>query len=141
MAGTWQKSVLVGKLIADPELIHSKSGDSYCNVTIVTERPTRGKDNSSDFHRVVIFGKTAEAVCKYGFKGGRILVEGTVQNNNYEKNGVRHYGYNIVANSVMIVDFPNNNGPQQQTRRGDDSHPPMDASGAPMMNDDGDVPF
>lgn len=59
----------------------------------------------SDFHNCQAWGRKAELLEKYGKKGDRIVVEGTVQNNNYEdKNGNKHYGYIINISDIDFVE-------------------------------------
>lgn len=53
----------------------------------------------ADFFNFVAFGKTAETISKYTKKGTKILVEGELSNNNYEKDGVKHYGQQIIVNA------------------------------------------
>jgi len=72
----------------------------------------------TDFHNCQVWGKKSELLEKYGKKGDRIVVEGTVENNNYEdKNGNKHYGYIINCSEIKFVetrkDREGDNGNQQ----------------------------
>ena len=96
--------VLIGRLTRDPELRYIPgSGNAVANLNIAVDRPY-SKEKIADFFRVVVFGKPAENCSNYLAKGSQVAVEGRIQNNNYEdKNGVKHYGNDIIANRVEFL--------------------------------------
>lgn len=100
------KVILFGRLTADPETRYTQSNTAVCKFSIAVDRPTRqGEEKQADFFRVTAWGKTGEMVQQYFSKGQRILVEGRLQNNNYEdKNGVKHYSNDVVAERVHFVE-------------------------------------
>lgn len=98
----YNKVILIGRLVADPELLQSANGVSVCKIRLAVNRPSqKGSEAKTDFINVVAFRKTAEFVSKYFAKGGEILIEGSLQNNEYvNQNGEKKQSYVVVADSV-----------------------------------------
>ena len=98
--------ILMGRLTADPEIKTTSSGISFCKFTVAVDRKFADKttgERQADFISCVAWGKTAEFVSKYFSKGKMIIVEGSLRNNNYtDKNGVKHYSYDVVADNVLF---------------------------------------
>lgn len=98
--------ILMGRLTADPDSGQTQSGTAYCRFTVAVDRKFADKttgERQADFISCVAWRKTAEFVSKYFSKGKMIIIEGTLQNNNYtDSNGVKHYSYNVVADSVSF---------------------------------------
>ena len=97
------KIILLGRLTKDIELKETVSGKSYARVGLAVDRPF-SKNKEVDFFNLVAWDKTAEMMSRYFEKGRRILVEGRMQMNNYEKNGVKVNGYDVVVVSVYFAD-------------------------------------
>ena len=84
------KVIMVATLGKDPELRQSQAGKSVCSFSgAVKRRLAKEGDTDTDWFQFTAFGATADFISKYFKKGSKILVEGTLQNNNYdgEKNG------------------------------------------------------
>ena len=84
------KVIMVATLGKDPELRQSQAGKSVCSFSgAVKRRFAKEGDTDTDWFQFTAFGATADFISKYFKKGSKILVEGTLQNNNYdgEKNG------------------------------------------------------
>ena len=100
------KVILMGRLTADPNFSQTQSGVAYCRFTVAVDRKFADKttgERQADFINVVAWRQTAEFVSKYFSKGKMIIVEGTLRNNNYtDSNGVKHYSYNVIADSVSF---------------------------------------
>ena len=97
------KIILLGRLTKDIELKETVSGKSYTRVGLAVDRPF-SKNKEVDFFNLVAWDKTAEMMSRYFEKGRRILIEGRMQMNNYEKNGVKYNGYDVVVVSVYFAD-------------------------------------
>lgn len=98
--------ILVGRLTKDPEVRYTPSQMAVAKFTVATNRPKNDNADapSADFIDVVAFGKTAELIERFFAKGKWIGVQGRMQNNNYtDKNGVKHYTYNVVAGRIDFV--------------------------------------
>lgn len=98
--------ILMGRLTADPDSGQTQSGTAYCRFTVAVDRKFADKttgERQADFINVVAWRQTAEFINKYFSKGRMIIIEGSLQNNNYtDKNGVKHYSYDVVADNVSF---------------------------------------
>ena len=99
------KAILVGRLGQKPELRYTPSQSAVTNVTLATNETRRDASgnniDSTEWHRVVVFGKTAEFVANYLDKGTLIYVEGRLQTRSWEdRDGVKKYTTEIVAQTV-----------------------------------------
>lgn len=104
------KWVGYGRLCADPEFRQSNSGTAICNIRVAVNRSFH-KDGQpeADFINCTAFGKTAELIERYFTKGSAIIIEGTLQNNDYtDKNGVKHYGMVVIINNVSFGESKKN---------------------------------
>lgn len=99
---TYNRVVLVGRLGADPQYRSTTTGKSVCNFNLATNR--RDKDETTDWHRIELWDNLAEIANRFLKKGSQVLIEGRIANDNYEKNGVKHYSYKIVASNLMLLD-------------------------------------
>lgn len=102
---SFNKTILIGNLTADPELKQTTSGVSVCRFSIGVARKL-DKD-VSDFFNIVAWRASAEFVSKYFRKGNPILVLGSLQNRSYEKNGQKMYVTEIIADEVTFVEKKN----------------------------------
>ena len=96
------KTILSGRLCADPEVRVGTSGNAITSFNLAVDRRfKRDGDADADFFKCVAFGKTAEFIEHYFHKGNKILIEGEVRNNNYtDKDGKMVYGTQILINAV-----------------------------------------
>ena len=102
------KVILSGNLTRDPEVRYTQSGTAYAKMGIAVNRPYTSKNTEGqptvDFFNMTSWGKTAEFCGRYLKKGSRVLVEGRIQNDNYEdKNGVKHYGVSIMVDNIEFA--------------------------------------
>lgn len=100
------KAIIVGNLTRDPELKALPSGDKVCSFSVATNRVWKDKDGAkqetADFHNIISFGKQAENIAQYMVKSSQILVEGRIQTRSWEKDGVKRYATEIVAENVQF---------------------------------------
>ncbi|MCD7960178.1 MAG: single-stranded DNA-binding protein [Ruminococcus sp.] len=98
--------ILMGRLCADPELRQTPNGVSTCRISIAVDHRYANKqtgERGADFINVVCWRQTAEFVTRYFHKGSMIIVEGSLQNNNYtDQNGMKHYCMDVVADNVSF---------------------------------------
>lgn len=114
------KIILCGRLTADAEIRYSNDGKAVARFNFaVNRRFKREGDAEADFFQCVAFGKIAETFEKcHVEKGTKLLVDGEMRNNNYEKDGVKHYGMQVVVNSFEFCESKGSSGqatPQPQT--------------------------
>ena len=100
------KAMIFGNLTRDPELKSLPSGMQVCSFSIATNRTYKDRDGkrveSTDYHNVVVFGVQAENSAKYLKKGASAYIEGRLQTQSWEKDGVKHYRTEIVADRVQF---------------------------------------
>ncbi len=100
------KAMIYGNLTRDPEMRSLPSGMQVTSFSLATNRIYNDRDGkrqeSVDYHNIVVFGKTAETVSKYLKKGSGAFVEGRLQTSSWEKDGVKQYRTEIVADRVQF---------------------------------------
>ena len=92
------KVILIGRLVADPETRQTQAGGIVSRYRLAVDRQ-RGKDGQreADFISCVAFGKSAEFADKFLHRGIKIAVEGHILTGSYEKDGVKHYTFDIIV--------------------------------------------
>lgn len=138
------KAIIVGNLGQNPEAQHTTSGKSVCTLSVATnERWTDAsgqKQERTEWHRVVCWGKTAENCAKFLTKGRQVYVEGRIQTRQWQDNeGNTRYSTEIVAQQVNFLSGGGSGG-----GRSDGPPPPDDdfARGAGSGGfDDDEIPF
>ena len=109
MARGINKVILVGNLGKDPEVRYSPSGQAVANATLATseswkDKNTGEKQERTEWHRVVFFGRLAEIAGEYLKKGAQIYVEGRLQTRKWQdKEGQDRYTTEIVANEMQML--------------------------------------
>ncbi len=102
------KAILIGNLTRDPELRSLPSGIKVCSFSIATNRVWKDKNGqkqeSADYHNVVVFGRQAETVAQYMKKGSSILVEGRMQTRSWDdkNSGEKKYRTEVVADRTQF---------------------------------------
>lgn len=100
------KAMVYGNLTRDPELKALPSGMNVCSMSIATNRVYNDRDGNrqeaTDYHNIVVFGKQAENSAKYLTKGNGVYVEGHLQTRSWEKDGQKQYRTEIVADRVQF---------------------------------------
>ena len=98
--------VLMGRLVADPQLRQTTTGKNVASFRIACDRGRRDANGQSqaDWLDVVAWDRTAEFVCKYFQKGSLIAIDGRLQSRSYQdKNGNNRTAIEIVANNVNFA--------------------------------------
>lgn len=100
------KVMIIGNLTRDPELKALPSGIKVVNVSVATNRVFKDRDGkkqeSAEFHNVVIFGKIAELTAQYLKKGNQAYFEGRLQTRSWEQDGQKKYRTEIIAETVQF---------------------------------------
>lgn len=100
------KVMLYGNLTRDPELKALPSGMSVCSFALATNRVYTDRDGkrqeTADYHNIVVFGKQAENSSKYLHKGNSAYVEGRLQTRSWDKDGQKQYRTEVVAERVQF---------------------------------------
>ncbi len=101
------KLIITGRLTADPEIRYTQDNKAVARFNFAVNRRFRREgDPEADFFACVAFGKIAETIEKCNvYKGVKLLIDGEVRNNNYtDKNGVKHYGTQVMVNSFEFAE-------------------------------------
>ncbi len=102
------KVILVGNLGADPESRTANTGTMIAKLRIATTERQKDKEGNwsdhTEWHRVVVFGRTAENASKYLKKGRQVYVEGVLRTSKYtDKDGVERFSTEIIGNDLRFL--------------------------------------
>lgn len=102
------KVILIGNLGSDPELRYTPSGSPVATLSVATSRKWKDKggdlQDETEWHRVVVWGSSAEFCGKYLVKGGKVYVEGRLQTRKWQaQDGSDRYTTEVVANVVQSL--------------------------------------
>jgi single-strand DNA-binding protein len=137
------KAILVGNLGRDPEVRYLPSGQTKASFSITTTESFNDrsgqKQERTEWHNIVVWGKLAEVCAQYLKKGRQVYIEGRISNRQYEaKDGGKRYVSEIVAQTVQFLGGRAGAG----TSAGIDEPADFSAgAGAPVAMDDEDIPF
>ena len=149
MAGSVNKVILVGNLGKDPEIRRTQDGRPIANLSVATSETWRDKatgerKEKTEWHRVVLWGKTAESLNEYLTKGKQIYVEGRLQTRQWDdKDGNKRYTTEIRADRVTLLGGGGGGARSGAPRGGGDDmggHAPGPDAGPEPLTDD-DIPF
>ena len=121
MGRSVNKVTLIGTLGRDPEVRTLSSGNAVANINLATDesyndRTTGQKVERTEWHRITVYGRLAEIVQQYLRKGSRAYFEGRLQTREWEKDGVKRYTTEIIANDMMMLDRASDNMPAAQSQ-------------------------
>lgn len=132
------KATLVGHVGRDPEIRNMSNGDAVATVSLATTEKWKDKNGErqekTEWHRLVFFGKLADIVDKYVHKGSLIYVEGKLTTRKWEKDGVERYTTEINCNEMKLlnkVEGDNDSRREERTRE-----PRRESRPAPKRSND-----
>lgn len=141
------KALIIGNLTRDPEIKALPSGGKVCQFSLATNRVWKDKNGakqeSVDYHNIVVFGKQAETAAQYLKKGASALVEGRIQTRSWDdKEGKKNYRTEIVADRVQFGPRGSGTGSATPAPKGEEQAAPADTIDYPEeeINPD-DIPF
>ncbi len=106
MAEGLNRVMLLGNLGADPELRVTPGGQAVLKLRLATNESYLDRNNvrqeRTEWHRVTIWGRRAEALGKILQKGDLLFVEGRLQTSSYDKNGEKRYSTEVVAVNIVL---------------------------------------
>ena len=136
------RTILVGRLTADPELRTTPNGIATTRITVAVDRiPNGNGERVADFINVVVWRRQAENVAKYCTKGSLVGVDGRIQTRNYEaQDGTRRYVTEVVADNIRFLGSRNSSGeggiaPTQASNYSSPSEDVPFPEGEPISND------
>ena len=103
----FNKVILVGRLTRDPELKSLPSGQGVCSFGMATDRffvdKSGQKQQQTEFHNIVLFGRLAEIATQYLSKGALVLIEGRLRTRNWQDaQGNKKYRTEIIAERMQL---------------------------------------
>jgi len=107
--GGVNKAILIGNLGQDPEVRYTPSGSAVCNLSLATteswkKRDTGERQEKTEWHRLVFFGRVAEIVGEYLHKGSQIYVEGRLQTRKWQdQTGNDRFTTEIIVSDMQIL--------------------------------------
>ena len=159
MARGINKVTLIGNLGADPELRYTGGGTAVCQLRVATAETWNDKQSGqrqerTEWHRVVLFGKLGEIAQEYLRKGRQVYIEGSLRTKEYtDKEGIKRYATEVIATDMQMLGGDGGSGGsrqqsgnsrgrgQQAGQRGNSQqHEPPPDDGGTTFNDD-DIPF
>lgn len=101
------KAIIYGNLTRDPELKSLPSGSQVCEFGVATNRVWKDKNGakqeSTDYHNIVVFGRQADLVKQYLHKGNGVFIEGRIQTRSWDgQDGVKRYRTEIIADRIQF---------------------------------------
>ncbi|MCC6623529.1 MAG: single-stranded DNA-binding protein [Deltaproteobacteria bacterium] len=110
MAGSVNKVILIGNLGADPDVRTTATGQMVATLSIATSETFNDKQGQrqerTEWHRVVLWGKSAELAQRYLAKGRKVYIEGRIQTRSWDdqQTGQKRYSTEVVANQMVFLD-------------------------------------
>lgn len=146
MARGINKAIIVGNLGNDPEIRHTAGGAAVANISIATveswkDKNSGEKQEKTEWHRVIAFGRLAEIIGEYLRKGSQVYIEGRIQTRKWQdKDGQDRYTTEIVANEMQML------GGKGGDSENHESAPQAQQNAAPSAGNagydfDNDIPF
>ena len=98
---------LIGNLGQDPEFRYTLSGTALAKFSLATSRKFTDRDGQkqekTEWHRIVVWRKLAEVCGQYLTKGEKVMIEGRIEYGSYERDGVKHYTTDIIAENMEML--------------------------------------
>ena len=151
MARGVNKVILLGNLGNDPDIRYTASGAAVANVSLATaenwrDKETGEKQERTEWHRVVFFGRLAEIVGEYLRKGSQVYVEGRIQTRKWQdKDGNDRYTTEIVASEMQMLGGGRGGGSSNNFDQSPPSYEENKTAAAPGKDSsedfDDDIPF
>ena len=135
------KVILIGTVGQDPDVKYLDGGIAVARLSIATNERYKNKNgetvDQTEWHNIVFWRGLAETIEKYVTKGMRIYIEGRLRNRNWEKDGIKHYSYEIQADTMQMLTPKNEGGSTQKTSQ-QQQEPQTPLSASP---EETDLPF
>ena len=114
MGRSLNKVTLIGTLGRDPEVRFMPNGNAVANDRLATDESYNDKQSGqkveqTEWHRLTVYGKLAEIVQQYLKKGSKAYFEGKLRTREWEKDGVKRYTTEIIANDMLMLDSRGDN--------------------------------
>ena len=124
------KVILIGRLGNDPDVRYTPAGIAVATISVATNFSTKDKQtgewrDETEWHRVVLFERTAEVAKQYLRKGSQIYIEGRLRTNKWQdKNGMDRYTTEVIARDMQMLDSRSDGGAGGYGAPGADGYSP-----------------
>jgi len=141
MARGVNKVILIGTCGADPETRYGTNSNAITTLRLATneswtDKATGEKQERTEWHRVKLFGRTAEIASEYLRKGKSVYIEGKLRTDKYtDKDGIERYSTDIVGDELQLLGGPGEGGGEAR-----EGGAPRQGGYAPRANAAGDRP-
>lgn len=122
--GTVNKVIILGRLGQDPDVRTTASGTQVVNLNVATNERGRADEQGNrqdvtEWHRIVLFGRTAEVAAQYLSKGSQVYIEGRLQTRKWQdQSGQDRYSTEIVGNEMQFIGGRSDNAGGQAQQSG-----------------------
>ncbi len=140
------KAIIVGNLGKDPEVRYTQSGQAMARFSVATTDTWMDRENGrqerTEWHNIVVWGKQAETCGQYLSKGRQVYIEGRIQTRKFEdREGKERYFTEINAQQVTFLGSRDGGGTRSGQSSDDEPGGGFDDAGAGSVPPDDDVPF
>ncbi|HZX49647.1 MAG TPA: single-stranded DNA-binding protein [Candidatus Paceibacterota bacterium] len=147
----FNKAIIIGNVVADPESRTTPSGQQVCSLRVATNRTwtdkAGAKQQKAEFHNVVLWARLAEIASQYLKKGSLVLIEGRLQTRSWDdQTGNKRYRTEIIAENMQLGPrgFNQGGGEEQRPPAKEQEQQPKDE--IPIIEEDEeidvkDIPF
>jgi single-strand DNA-binding protein len=138
------KVMLLGSVGRDPEIRATASGSVVASLSIATSERFKDKQgnwqDSTEWHSLVAFARTAEVIRDYVKKGTPIHVEGRLQTRSWDQDGQKRYRTEIVIDNIILLGGKEAGGAKTERTSSKPSTPSWEDVGSQPITDD-EIPF
>ena len=142
------KVILIGNLGREPDIKFTSDGKAIANLAVATseswtDKTTGQKQEKTEWHRVLIFGRLADIAQKYLHKGSKVYIEGQLRTRKWDKNGVDQYTTEVVLSGFNSILQMLNKVTEEPSQEEAEEKPPEEKI-KPVDTDDfedEDIPF
>lgn len=139
----FNKSILGGRLTADPELKQTTSGISVCSFSLAVNRKfQKDGEQQTDFISCVAWRNTAEFITRYFRKGSSLCIVGSIQTRTWtDQNNQKRFATEVIVDEAMFVDSKSDGGQAPSGGYVPDAYTAPAAPKFEELNQDDDLPF
>lgn len=141
------KVILIGNLGSDPELRMTNGGQACMTMRLATSRTffdkNKQRQQDTQWHRVIVWGKSAEGLAKFLTRGMRIYIEGRLQYREYDdRDGNKRYVTEVIAESTVVLTEKQGGGSYRRSSSREPRYDERDPEpGSAAGGDEDDIPF
>lgn len=140
----FNKAIIAGNLTDDPEKSATDSGTTVVNFSVATNRyftdNSGEKQQRTEYHDVVFFGKTAENIAKYLSKGSSVMIEGRIQTRSWDgQDGKTRYNTEIIGQNIQFGPKASNQKQGKPTKNSNKNQGNNKEEDIPVIEEDDDI--